>query len=106
MAGVNQAGMAVNDGDWVEGTPKWWWKYVFPTFDTFYLAVLREQGIGGQDPVPLPWLQRVTGEVLEGVVMLHAAAHADQAASERLRSEAAAKIRQAVTGIQQAELTR
>ena len=100
MADVSQARMAVNDGDWIEGVPKWWWKYVFPTPETFWLTVFR-----GQDPVPQPWLQRVTGELLEGVVMLHAAAHADQAASERLRSEAAAKISRAVTGIPQAELT-
>jgi len=36
--------------------------------------------------------------------MLHASAHADQAASVRLRSEAAAKISEAVAGIPQSEL--
>jgi hypothetical protein len=57
-----------------------------------------------QEPVRQPWLQRVTGEVAEGLAMLHASAHADQAASVRLRSEAAAKISEAVAGIPQSEL--
>jgi hypothetical protein len=52
----------------------------------------------------MPWLQSVTGEVLEGLAMLRAAARADQAATARLRSEAAAKISRAVAGIPQAEV--
>jgi len=36
--------------------------------------------------------------------MLHASARADQAASERLRTEAAAKVQQAVSNIPQGEL--
>ncbi len=84
--------------DWVEGTPKWWWKYVFPNRETLWLAVLTKV-----EPDPVPWLQRVTGEVLEGLVMLHAAARADQAMAERLRSEAIVKINQALAGIRMAE---
>jgi hypothetical protein len=89
----------VNEGDWVEGAPKWWWKYVFPIPETLWLAVLARV-----EPVPQPWLQKVTGEVLEGLAMLHAAARAGEATGERLRGEAVAKINQAVAGIRQAEL--
>jgi hypothetical protein len=105
----------VNEGDWVEGAPKWWWKYVFPTPETLWLAVLNRvepgpipwlQRVTGEvlnrvEPVPQPWLQSVTGEILEGLAMLHAAARADQATSLKLKSEAVAKISQAVGGIQQ-----
>ena len=86
----------VNEGDWVEGAPKWWWKYVFPIPETLWLAVLTRV-----EPVPNPWLQKVTGEVLEGLAMLHAAARADQATSLKLKNEAAAKISQAIGGIRQ-----
>jgi hypothetical protein len=88
-----------NDGDWGEGVPIWFSKYVFPNRETFWLAVLERL-----EPVPLPWLQKVNGEVLEGLVMLHAAARADQATAERLKSEAVAKINQSVGGIGQAPL--
>ena|SRR5579863_2373663 len=97
----------LNEGDWVEGAPKWWWKYVFPTPESFWSRIVAgldptpipwRQGV---DPVPQPWLQRVTGEVLEGIVMLHASARAGEA-GERLRSEAVAKINQAVGGVRQA----
>ncbi len=65
-------------GDWVEGAAKWWWKYVLPNQASFWQVVL--SSIKSLEPVPNPWLQQVTGGVLEGVAMLHAAARvADQA---------------------------
>src|SRR5215469_9207492 len=60
-----------NDGNWVEGAPRWW-KYVFPTPEDLRLTVLT-----GHEPVKQPWLQSVTGEV-EGLAMLHSATRADQ----------------------------
>ena len=87
--------------DYVEGSPKWWWKYVFPNGERFWLTVAASLELA---PDPHPWRQRVTSEVLEGVVMLHAAARADQSAAERLTGEAVAKIHQAPAGIPRAEL--
>ncbi len=38
------------DGDWVEGTPQWWWKYVFPGVrDRF------EEPSWRSGPFPQPW---------------------------------------------------
>ena len=96
---VQEVNMA-ND-DYVEGPPEWWWKYVFPTGERFWLTVAASLVL---EPDPHPWRRRVTGEVLEGVVMLHAAARADQTAGERLTTEAVAKIHQALAGITRAEL--
>ena len=71
---------------------------MFPTRERFYLEVL-----ANLEPVPQPWLQTATGEVLEGLTMLHAAARADEAAGERLRSEGVARIHHAVARIPRAE---
>lgn len=27
-------------GDWVEGEPKWWWKYVYPARDQFWAEMI------------------------------------------------------------------
>ena len=90
---------ADSDGDYIEGTVQWWWKYVLPNREQMWLAVLTSR-----EPDPHPWLRKATGEVLEGLVMLHAAARADQAAGNRLRSEAVERIHEAVARIPRAEL--
>ena len=94
------------DGDWVEGVPKLVWKYVFPSQETFYLTVLTSTLATTIEPEPdrQTWRQRVTGEVLEGLVMLHAAIRAGEVDGERLRSEAVERIYHAVARIQRAEL--
>ncbi len=88
----------LSDGDWVEGEVKWWWKYVFPRREQFWLNILVQR----LDPQPDPWLQAVTGEILEGVAMLHAAARiGDEAIKSRLKNEAANKIADAAKSLQQ-----
>lgn len=85
----------MNDGDWVEGEPKWWWKYVFPTRERLWLAVLGAR-VG---PQPDPWLQETGGEVLEGLSMLHAAAKlnlTDRAIAAQLKTEALSKMSKAL----------
>ncbi len=89
-----------SDGDWVEGAAKWWWKYVFPSPASFWQAVL--SSIRRVEPDPAPWLQHVTGGVLEGVAMLHAAGRADEASATRLKSEAIERINQALGAVRQA----
>jgi hypothetical protein len=87
-----------NEGDWVTGAPKWWWKYVFPTPDNFWSAVL--QRVSG--PEPDPWRKQV-GELLQGVEMLRGAAKAgDRSIAEKLHSEAIATIKQAAGAVQKA----
>ena len=87
----------LNEGDWVEGAPQWWWKYVIPNPASFWQAVL---SIVAMEPDPHPWLQRVTGGVLEGVAMLHAASRVDEATAGRLKSEASEKIRQSLEAVE------
>jgi len=87
------------DGNWAEGVPRQMLKYVFPTAAQFWLTALVSM-----ERVPTPSLQLVTGEVLEGLVMLHAAARADHSTGERFTAEAVAKIHQALAGIPHAEL--
>jgi hypothetical protein len=83
--------------DWgLEGTPKWWWKYVIPNPESFYAQVLA-QAARAYDPEPSPWLQRASGEVMEGLAMFHAAARmGDREGSARLKSEAFARLSRAV----------
>ena len=89
--------MSLGDGDWVEGPPQWWWKYVFPTRGRFWAAMLTAKIHDAEDPIPDPWLQRVTADILEGLAILHAAATVgDVAASARLKEEAVQKINRAV----------
>src|SRR4051812_12117570 len=45
----------VNEGDWVEGEPKWWWKYVMPNESVFWVAVLAAKNRVAE-PEPSPWL--------------------------------------------------
>ncbi|HEY7338946.1 MAG TPA: hypothetical protein VH639_28915 [Bryobacteraceae bacterium] len=58
----------LGDGDWVEGEPKWWWKYVFPAEIEFWSGILQQQG-----PIPDPW-KRLSAAIMEGLVMVHGAA--------------------------------
>ncbi|MGH9612758.1 MAG: hypothetical protein ACRD4P_06750 [Bryobacteraceae bacterium] len=77
----------LGDGDWVEGEPKWWWKYVFPAEMEFWSGILQQQ-----DPIPEPW-KRLTGAILEGLVMVHGAIHAsDPDIKGRLYREGVAKV--------------
>jgi hypothetical protein len=94
--------MAELDGDWVEGAAKWWWKYVLPEQSSFWTEVLA----AAVDPVPVPWLQGATGQVLEALAMLHASTRANSADGERLRTEAVAKIQQAVAAVPRTEMAR
>jgi hypothetical protein len=88
---------ALEAGDWVEGTPKWWWKYVFPTPDTLWRAVSQAAVLG---PDPSPWRQQI-GTILQAAVMLQtSAATKDRAASARLRSEAITSINGALKGLE------
>ena len=88
-----------NDGDWIEGAVRWWWKYVIPNPASFWQAVLSQISL---EPVPQPWLQRVTGGVMEGVAMLHAASRADAASAGRLKAEARDRIQQALGEVERA----
>jgi hypothetical protein len=84
---------ALEPGDWVEGTPKWWWKYVFPTPDTLWRAVSQAAVLG---PRPEPWRQQ-TGAILQAAVMLQAsAAVKDRSAAAKLKGEAINNINGAV----------
>lgn len=79
--------MAIGDGDWVEGKPQWWWKYVFPSRVDFWLQALSHMG-----PSPDLWKQEI-GTVLEGLTMLHVVTTINDAqAKERLHREAVSKI--------------
>jgi len=89
----------VNEGDWVEGEPKWWWKYVMPNESVFWVAVLAAKNRVAE-PEPSPWLQDVSGQIMDGLAMLNAAARigkSDDAA--RLKKEATTKISRAVEAV-------
>ena len=89
----------MSDAGWPEGTPQWWWKYVFPVEKTFWLAILNAR-FQVADPTPEPWLDGVTAEILEGVAMLQGmAAVEDEAEGRRLKREAIDKINRAVQSI-------
>ena len=85
----------MNDGDWAEGKPQWWWKYVFPSREQLWLAVLHDRidrGVQVSRPSPEPWREQ-TAVILEGVAMLQATTMIDNAeVSKRLTQEAVAKI--------------
>jgi|GEM_PF-5248138 len=88
-------------GDWVEGEPKWWWKYVYPARDRFWGELIALNLNTG--PSPDPWVQSFTAEVLEGVVMIRASAtHKDEKVSARLRTEGINKITAATNSAHQA----
>lgn len=74
-------------GDWVEGKPQWWWKYVFPARGDFWLGVIQRLG-----PSPDPW-KEASADILEGLAMVHGiAAVGDPQIKERLHQEAVTKI--------------
>ena len=90
----------VNEGDWVEGAPQWWWKYVFPVRVQFWSTLLAERVKRVRtDPEPHPWKEQVLGELLEATAMLHAMSGIDVAVDERLKGEAKTKIVLAVRAI-------
>ena len=86
----------MNEGDWVEGEPQWWWKYVFPARSRLWASLLAEH----VTPHPQPWREEVLGDVLEAAVLINAAARADDEVSERLKEEARAKLSRAHDAIQ------
>ena len=82
----------MSDGDWVEGKPQWWWKYVFPAEKQFWASVLENQAVHVASPHPEPWHQ-ATIEIMQGVAMINATASMGKSdVSERLRAEGVAKI--------------
>jgi hypothetical protein len=93
----------LNDGDWVEGEPRWWWKYVFPSKLRFWLLTLNEKLAKDKnfaEPEPDPWLEGVTAEILESLTMLHTATTVrEEAVSQRLKQEAIAKINSALKAV-------
>jgi len=94
---------ALEPGDWVEGTPKWWWKYVFPTPDTLWRAVSQAAVLG---PQPDPWRQQI-GAILQAAVMLQtSAAVKDRATAAKLRSEAINNINGAVKELESRKAAR
>jgi hypothetical protein len=89
----------MNEGDWVEGEVKWWWKFVFPQKAQFWGQILQHVTVS-LNPEPDPWLQATTAEVLEAVVMLHAAAKAtDREQRANLHKDAAKTLESAVAAI-------
>jgi hypothetical protein len=87
-------------GDWVEGEPKWWWKYVFPVRDRFWAQFIASRF----EPSPVPWVQSVSAEVLEGVAMIRASATVtDKKVSRRLSEEGVKKIAEATKLVQHAQ---
>jgi hypothetical protein len=89
----------MNEGDWVEGEVKWWWKFVFPQKAKFWGQILQNMTVS-LNPQPDPWLQATTADVLETVVMLHAATKAtDREQRASLYKEAAQKLEGTVAAI-------
>ncbi len=86
--------------DWgLEGTPKWWWKYVLPNPEIFYGQLL-SQVARTAHPDPVPWLQHATGEAMEGLAMFHAAVRVgDRDGAARLKKEAVARLARAVNAL-------
>jgi hypothetical protein len=86
----------MNNGEWVEGQPQWWWKYVFPQRSRFWLSLLSDLVDERAGPQPEPWVEELTSGVLEGLVMLQGVAHVqDEAQRISLRETALQKIRSA-----------
>jgi hypothetical protein len=100
---VNQNRSTLSPGDWVEGEPQWWWKYVFPSKIQFWLLTLNEKwakDIAKLKPQPQPWLEEATAEILESLTMLHTATTIrEEAVSQRLKGEAVAKINSALKAV-------
>jgi hypothetical protein len=102
---ANQNRSMLNEGDWVEGEPRWWWKYVFPAKIWFWTSALNEKlakdkKVANLEPEPDPWLEGVTAEILESLTMLHTAKTVrEEAVSQRLKQEAVAKINSALKAV-------
>ena len=89
-------------GDWVEGEPKWWWKYVYPARDQFWAGLIAS--IVKAEPDPHPWVQSFTAEVLEGVTMVRASGSTkDSKIGSRLKEEGLKKIVDAMHVAQRAQ---
>jgi hypothetical protein len=90
----------MNEGDWVEGAPKWWWIYVFPARNDFWRLILQPVKM---DPSPDPWLEATTADLLEAAVMLRAMAKVPDAGSKaRVRKEVGEKIQGALQSLAKA----
>lgn len=85
----------MSDAGWPEGRPQWWWKYVFPSEKQFWLSILASK-FQVADPHPDPWLEAVTTDILQGLVMLQGTSTVDEADVSRLKREAVDKINLAV----------
>lgn len=88
----------MNEGDWIEGEPQWWWKYVFPSRERFWGSVLSDRMLKAKfvsEPSPSPWFAGVAAEILEGLVMLHASDTVAAEVSQKLQEEAVGKIMRA-----------
>jgi hypothetical protein len=97
------ANVTINDGDWIEGRPQWWWKYVMPAESTFWATIVsqRAQTVAVQGPSPDPWKQAKTLGA-EAVAMLYAAANVTDAKQRtQLLDEAAQKLGAAGKAVQQ-----
>jgi hypothetical protein len=89
-------------GDWVEGEPKWWWKYVYPARDRFWAELIASTAKA--EPGPSPWVQAFMADVLEGVAMVRASGVVkDQKISTRLKKEGLTKITEATNVAQRAQ---
>ena len=89
----------LNDGDWVEGEAKWWWKYVMPSESVFWGAILAAK-YKAADPEPSPWYQGVSAQVMDGLAMLNAAARLGKGGeADKLKTEGSAKIVKAASGV-------
>lgn len=89
----------VFDGeDWgLDGTPKWWWKYVLPPPQDLYAHILSELNRINGPPLDA-WLKNASGTLMEGLVMFHAAIRmGDRDGAMRLKAEAFAHISRAVS---------
>ena len=97
---ANQSTNRLSEGDWVEGKPQWWWKYVFPSKIRVWLLILNEKWAKDKnfaEPEPDSWLEGLTAEILESLTMFHTATTVrEEAVSQRLKQEAVAKINSAL----------
>ncbi len=90
----------INEGDWVEGEPQWWWKYVFPTRAQLWALLVADRFRAVAGPHPEPWREQVLGDVLEAAALLQAINVVDDEVSGRLKEEARARLSRAIDGIQ------
>jgi hypothetical protein len=90
----------MSEGDWVEGAPKWWWKYVFPARADFWRLILQTEKM---DPEPDPWIQATIADLLEAAVMVRAIVKAPDTESKvRIRKEVDEKIQGASQSVAKA----